>query len=188
MTDHNIGIRVGAAGNQAAQILSGSWRALADGSLTREQLVELHADLAADILQSLETLQGSVGLATAFPGTTVATPAEAAPFQQAAQAVQSFQQAAPAAAPSNVVQGPWGQQAGPAPQAPGTQQSKADQEWSQLFANPAGFYDNRGNKRNPNSPDFRAKQGDLGLWLNGKFGPAPQWVLDRLQGGFGPVQ
>ena len=204
MTDQNIGIRVGAVSNQAANILSGSWRALADGTLTEAQLIELHGDIAKGLLQNAQDLEASFGLATHL-GATAASPQEAAAFQPQQQAPQ--QGFTPA---NNVVQAPFGQQEPqaqfgpttrvtaqpvqqgqnfqPATAAPGTGGSKADNEWMALFNSPGDFYDNRQDKRSPNGPDFKHKQSGDGLWLNGKFGPAPQWVLDRLQGGFGPVQ
>lgn len=192
--DYNIGLRTGAASNQAAEVLSGAWRLVADGKLTLEQLVETHFTLAEGFFQNANTIQAAVGVAQAFPGTTVAPqqafqPAPQPQPQQAPQPQGGF-------APANVVQGGFGQQQpAAAPQqnfqaAPGVQGGggKADAEWMELFNNPSGFYDNRTSKRTPNSPDFRAKQGETALWLNGKYGPAPQWVFDRLQGGAGPVQ
>lgn len=193
MTDQNTGLRVGAACNQASEVLSGSWRLLSDGTLTHEQLIEIHRELAEGFAKNADTIQAAYGIATAFPGTTAVPQQE---FQQAApQAPQGG--FTPANQPQgNVAQGPWGQQAPQqaAPQgqnfqaAPGVQGSKADQEWQALFNNPSGFYDNRQDKKSPNGPDFKNKQSGDGLWLNGKFGPAPQWVFDRLQGGYGPVQ
>lgn len=188
--DHSIGIRTGAASNQAAEVLSGAWRLVADGKVTIEQLVEIHFTLAEGFFKNANAIQNAAGVAQAFPGTTVAAPAEAQAFQPAPQ--PAFTPAN--AQPTNVIQAPFGQAApAPAPAfqaAPGVQAggSKADAEWMELFNNPNGFYDNRQSKRTPQSPDFRAKQGDTALWLNGKYGPAPQWVFDRLQGGFGPVQ
>jgi hypothetical protein len=186
--DQNIGLRTGAASNQAAEVLSGAWRLVADGKLSLEQLIETHFTLAEGFFKNANTIQAASGIAQAFPGTTAVAPQE---FNPAPQAPFQPQQQAPAFAPANVVQAPFGQQAqGGFQAAPGVQAagSKTDQDWQQLFNNPNGFYDNRTSKRTPSSPDFKAKQGDLALWLNGKYGPAPQWVFDRLQGGMGPVQ
>lgn len=191
--DYNIGVRTGAASNQAAEVLSGAWRLVADGKLTVEGLIETHFQLAEGFFKNANTIQAASGVAQAFPGTTT-VPQET--FQQPAPQVQAPVQPQGGFTPANVVQGGFGQQQpAAAPQqgfqaAPGAQGggSKADAEWMELFNNPSGFYDNRQSKRTPNSPDFRAKQGDTALWLNGKYGPAPQWVFDRLQGGFGPVQ
>ena len=188
--EHNIGLRTGAACNQAAEVLQGAWRAIADGKVTAEQCVALHAELAEGFFKNANTIQATVQVAQAFPGTTQ-VPQEAP--QQPAPGPQGFGGGQPA----NVVQGGFGgQQAAPQqPQgqnfqpAPGAQQGGGDDaKWMELFNNPSGFYDNRTSKRTPNSPDFRAKQGETALWLNGKYGPAPQWVFDRLQGGAGPVQ
>ena len=206
MTD-NIGLRTGAAANQAAEVLSGAWRLIADGKATAEQLVELHFTLAEGFFKNANTIQAASGVAQAFPGTTQASPAEAQGFapqtatqgfsQQVSQAFTPANQPGPfEGGQPNVVQAPFGQQAPqqqgqnfqPAPGAQAQGGSKVDQEWMALFNDPNGFYDNRTSKRTPNSPDFRQKQGDIALWLNGKYGPAPQWVFDRLQGGGGPVQ
>jgi hypothetical protein len=200
----DIGIRIGAAGTQAALVLEGAWRAIADGKATVDQISEIYADLTANFVQTMNDLETSVGLVQAFPGTTVASPQETQAFQQAAAAAPNpfasaagaFAQAAPQAAPGpfdNVAQFPQQpqvafQQAVQAPAAAPGVGHKDDAAWAKLFQNPGGFYDNRTSKKTPASPDFREKQGDTALWLNGKFGPAPQWVFDRLQGGFGPFQ
>lgn len=200
------GMRVGAAANQAATILTGAVRLLADGTLSVDQLIEVHGQLAEGFLKNMQDLQGTLSVAEAFPGTQVQQATQAPAFGQQAPA-----QAAPGPfdggqasqggfTPANVVQAPFGQQAAvqAAVQgqgqnfqaAPGVQQggSKTDQEWMALFSNPKGFYDNRQDKKSPQGPDFKNKDTGDGLWLNGKYGPAPQWVLDRLQGGYGPVQ
>lgn len=59
--------------------------------------------------------------------------------------------------------------------------SKKDAAWRDYFANPGNYYDNRVDKRNPAGPDFKSKTTGDGLWLGGKY-PAPQWVLDKLNG------
>lgn len=52
----------------------------------------------------------------------------------------------------------------------------AAQLWQEYGANPEAFWDNRGSKRNPNSPDFVHKVTRAGLWLDsappGMFAPA----------------
>lgn len=202
--DYNLGLRVGAACNQAAEVLSGSWRLLSDATLTEDQLIELHLQLAEGFMKNAATIQAATTIAQAFPGTTQVPAQDPGPFPAQQQAAPQGFPPANNVAPTNVAQGPWPQQQAPAPQqqqqyasqgqnfqpAPGVQSggSKTDQEWMALFNNPSGFYDNRQSKKTPNSPDFRQKNGDIALWLNGKFGPAPQWVFDRLQGGYGPVQ
>jgi hypothetical protein len=190
--DYAIGQRTGAAANQAASVLTGSFRLLADGTLTVDQLVQIHLQLAEGFFKNMETIQAAQSIADAFPGTT------AVPQQAFAQAAPAPAQQAPAFTPANVAQGPWPAQQQAAVQAavqgqnfqaaPGVGGNKADQEWMALFNNPSGFYDNRQDKKSPGAPDFKNKQSGDGLWLNGKFGSAPQWVFDRLQGGFGPVQ
>jgi hypothetical protein len=199
--EYAVGQRIGAAGNQAATVLQGSWRAIADGTATAKQIAEIYGDLVAEFAEAMATVQAAYGISEAFPGTTVATQQEwtqqqAAPEHQ--QAPQAFQPQQPGPfGGGNVVPFPQQQQQAfpqqqgqnfqPAP-VPGGQPSKTDQDWMALFNNPGSFYDNRNNKRSTGSPDFKQKQGDVALWLNGKFGPAPQWVFDRLQGGQGPVQ
>ena len=203
MTYHNIGLRIGAACNQAAEALSGSWRLLADGTLTHEQLSDIHAELATAFFENASALQAAQGVAEAFPGTTVASPADMYEQYGAQAAPQAPQAFTPAAQPGpfdsgqqNVVQAPFGQQA-PQQQGQNFQPQQApgssnpdDAKWQALFSNPNGYYDNRQDKRNPNGPDFKPKNGTPGeaLWLKGKYGNAPQWVFDRLQGGYGPVQ
>jgi hypothetical protein len=63
----------------------------------------------------------------------------------------------------------------------GAGSGKADQAWKAYFADPGSYYDNRTDKRNPNSPDFKHKVTGEGLWLNGKY-PAPNWVQSALAG------
>lgn len=194
MTDSNTGLRVGAACNQAAEVLGGAWRLLAEGKVTTEQLIQMHLDLAEGFIKNANTIQAAASVGEAFPGTTQ-VPQQA--FQPQQQAPQPQQAPGPfdggGFTPANVVQAPFGQQQAPQGQnfqpAPGAGGgSKVDQEWQALFNNPSGYYDNRQDKKSPNGPDFKNKQTGDGLWLNGKYGPAPQWVLDRLQGGYGPVQ
>jgi len=194
--DYSIGLRTGAASNQAAEVLSGAWRLVADGKLTLEQLVETHFTLAEGFFKNANTIQAAANVGQAFPGTTAVPQQQFQPQAPAPGPFDGGQASQGGFVPANVVQGNFGPQQQPAaaPQtqgfqaAPGTGGSKVDQEWMELFNNPNGFYDNRQSKRTPNSPDFRAKQGETALWLNGKYGPAPQWVFDRLQGGMGPVQ
>ena len=52
-----------------------------------------------------------------------------------------------------------------------------DNKWQQYFENPGNYFDNRFDKRNPRSPDFKHKgAGGEGLWLDG----APEWVKQQL--------
>jgi hypothetical protein len=90
--------------------------------------------------------------------------------------------AAPAPAyqqPSNVVSMPQAAPAAPAP-IPGA----ADGDpavaalWADYFANPSGWWDNRGNKKNPKGPDFKRKDGGQGLWVSDKKNPS--WVASRI--------
>jgi hypothetical protein len=194
--EYTTGVRIGASCNQAAEVLSGSWRLLAEGKLTAEQLIGIHLELAEGFHKNAETIHAAQGIATAFPGTQAVAQPAAFPQQAAAPAPAPVQPQG-GFTPANVVQGQFGQQQpAAAPQAfqpaPGAQPagaSKTDQDWMALFNNPSGFWDNRQSKKTPDSPDFRQKNnGPISLWLNGKYGPAPQWVLDRLQGGYGPVQ
>jgi hypothetical protein len=72
---------------------------------------------------------------------------------------------------------------GPAPaQIPGATSgggSKKDAQWQAYFASPGDYYDNRQNKKNPASPDFKHRTTGEALWLGGRY-PAPAWVLARL--------
>lgn len=58
-------------------------------------------------------------------------------------------------------------------------------KWQALFdswngSEFVGWYDNRGNKLSDASPDFKNKTTDEGLWLDGKFGRAPEAVFQAL--------
>ena len=162
MADNNTGLRVGAAGGQAASVLTG---AIAAG-MTVEQVVKLHGDLTADFVSNMETIQGSLEqgasvqqaaamVGQAFPGTTTVP---ATQFQAAAPVVQ----AQPAAIPGV---------------ADGDAQVAAI--WQEFFADPSKFWDNRSDKRNPRAPDFKNKDnGDKALWLQDKKNPS--WVGQQL--------
>lgn len=166
------GLRVGAASNQAALVLQGAWRGLADGSLTVAQVTEMHADLTADFVQTMSTLESAIGLAQAFPGTVQAAPVVA---QTAAQYVaevtapvaQGFAPQNPFAGQQAVVTqtGPFDnvsqfpmqpqvafqQQVVQPAQAPGIvpmSGGKDDVAWQKFFADPTAWYDNRQDKAN----------------------------------------
>lgn len=56
-----------------------------------------------------------------------------------------------------------------------------------LIANPGDWYNNVGDSRatsgGGSGPDFKFKDDDAkvgSLYLNGKYGPAPKWVFDKL--------
>lgn len=77
--------------------------------------------------------------------------------------------------------------AAPAPQAPAqtpipgaTSDQGTDAKWASYFANPQDYYDNRRDKKSAGSPDFKHKRTGEALWLDGKYGSAPQWVLNKL--------
>lgn len=156
------GIRIGAAGNQAATVLAGIGQ-----GLTADQLADLYADLTSKFVDVMNALQDGQ---TVTPNNVVQIPT---------------QQAAPAAVPAPAVapQAP----APPAAPIPGATDGDPETEalWREFFANPADFWDNRGNKRNPNSPDFSHKTKKLpgknfgpGLWVNDKKNPS--WVSQAL--------
>lgn len=160
MTDSNLGIRVGAAGNQAASVLQG---AIAAGK-TFDEVVKMHGDLTAAFFENLDTLQVALGsaasatalVANAFPGTTTVPAAAVAPVAPAPATP------APAAIPGA---------------ADGDPQVAA--LWQEFFADPSRFWDNRGSKRNPKAPDFKNKDnGDKALWLQDKKNPS--WVGQQL--------
>lgn len=58
--------------------------------------------------------------------------------------------------------------------------------WEDLFAHPGDWWDNRNDSRatinGGNGPDFRFKNDKevKGLFLNGRYGPAPAWVFEKL--------
>jgi len=201
-------IRIGAAANQAAQVLSGIWRAIADGSITTADVVTMHGDLTADFVRNMDTLETAGGLATQM-GAVAATPEEASGFPPVPSFIQPAEMApvapvapvqavpAVAAAPAPV-QGFATVQAAPGAAGPVTTTQVApmpgvalteDQKWQKFFADPSAFYDNRQDKINgqtaqgrpvkPSSPDFKHKTEDMALWLTGKY-PAPEWVQQQF--------
>jgi hypothetical protein len=81
--------------------------------------------------------------------------------------------------PSNVV--PISSGPAPVPGVASGSNSSDEAKWQRYFANPSGYYDNRGNKTNPKSPDFKAKVGGRdaeALWINSKG--TPGWVYARF--------
>ncbi|HEX7099321.1 MAG TPA: hypothetical protein VF377_08760 [Acidimicrobiia bacterium] len=64
--------------------------------------------------------------------------------------------------------------------------SNEEARWRDLFAHPDDWWNNtkdpRASINGGKGPDFRYKHDDNvpGLWLKGKFGPAPAWVFERL--------
>lgn len=54
--------------------------------------------------------------------------------------------------------------------------SKGDESWNDLLQNPAKWWDNRLDKKNPKGPDFKHKDTGEALWLRG----SPSWVLPKL--------
>ncbi|KAK9274540.1 hypothetical protein L1049_021789 [Liquidambar formosana] len=53
---------------------------------------------------------------------------------------------------------------------------KGDESWKNLVENPDKWWDNRSNKINEKSPDFKHKDTREGLWLS----DSPTWVLSKL--------
>lgn len=51
--------------------------------------------------------------------------------------------------------------------------------WQAFFANPLDWWDNRKNKKNPKSPDFKHKDTGEALWLDSKYNPP--WVKSQLE-------
>lgn len=65
------------------------------------------------------------------------------------------------------------------PQAAQGQLQSAEDKWNDLFTNYNGWFDNRTNKRNPKSPDFKKKGPiDVALWLSSR--DTPVWVKDEI--------
>ncbi|KAG6790419.1 hypothetical protein POTOM_006572 [Populus tomentosa] len=57
-----------------------------------------------------------------------------------------------------------------------TKQQKEEECWKDLVENPHKWWDNRVDKKNPKSPDFKHKETGEGLWLD----TSPAWVLPKL--------
>lgn len=62
-----------------------------------------------------------------------------------------------------------------------------EEQWKDVFDNPSHWWDNRSNKINPKSPDYRHKFSGNPLWINSRF--TPPWVQERLEEreGFPPL-
>lgn len=53
--------------------------------------------------------------------------------------------------------------------------------WRRYFNDPKAFWDNRRDKKNPKSPDFKLKDdGDQALWISDPYHKNPSWVATRL--------
>ena len=170
MTDTDIQIRTGAAGNQAARVLEGAWRAIADGKVTQEQIGEIHGFLTAEFFSNMSTISSSALLVTHAGAAPVqGFVPQPNPYPTPPQ-VQEVQFAPQGFAPANNVV-PF-QQHAPA-QAPGTAVDKTTAAWQRYFANPAGYYDNRQDKKSPAGPDFKSKYGNAPDWVWAQLGYQP---------------
>ena len=49
--------------------------------------------------------------------------------------------------------------------------------WLDYKAHPERFWDNRGDKRNPRSPDFKHRDSGQGLWLDSYN--RPNWITEQ---------
>lgn len=174
-----IGIRVGAAANQAATVIAHQAR---NGDMDSDQVAELHMELTTRFLENMTAVQaiGEFG-ATPVPN-RAEVPAQGAPAASQSNVVPFTPPgtpdpaAHPAAAPAPA----------PAPSPiPGAATMSDDEAlWREYFADPSQWYDNRTSKQNPKQPDFKhkTKKGsngyNLGLWVSGKGTPA--WVAQGL--------
>lgn len=183
MTSTNIGQRIGAAGNQAAIVLTGA----AAAGVSAEQIVKLHGDLTADFVKNMETIQEGLEAAVQVqPVPQFGFPQEAAPLQpqaivpNGAAMIQNAFAGTQAATPAEVQQH-FGQTAQVPAAIPGVADGDAQVAalWQEFFQDPSKFWDNRRDKRNPRAPDFKNKDnGDKALWLNDKKNPS--WVAQQL--------
>lgn len=165
--DHQRQVRIGQAINLAWQY------ALLSGSVTNpEDVAALTQEVVPITLSLIEAVQDGA----------VNTVAEVTAVQQVMQAFPGAE-IIPIRPPQS--------QPPPTPQpapVPGASSGRDDALWQEYFQDPTAWWDNRDSKRSPAAADFahKVKRNDkgypLGLWLNGKFGSAPQWVLDRLAG------
>jgi hypothetical protein len=151
-------------------------------NLTEEQILGAFGTLQKGIfdrtfaLAEGSTAQAVEQLTQAFPGAQV-VPTAAPPA-----ATQ------PAVAPVVDVATPPAPAASPAPAA-AAPSNDTEALWRDYFGNPTGWWDNRGDKTNPNAPDFKKKvdrnasadekKNAPALWLNGKV-PTPVWVKQAL--------
>lgn len=192
MTSTNIGQRIGAAGNQAAIVLTGA----AAAGVSADQIVKLHGDLTADFVKNMETIQEGLEAAVQVqPVPQFGFPQESAPLQpqaivpNGAAMIQNAFAGTQAATPAEVQQH-FGQAAQVPAAIPGAVDGDAEKRakvaalWQEFFQDPSKFYDNRYDKKHPQGPDFKHKdkkndkgQG-LGLWRNDRLNP--DWVAPQL--------
>ena len=167
----DAGIRIGAAGNQAAQMLHGI---ATRGDLTMDQISGFYSELVSNLVDVMNALEA---------GQPSATPVAQA-FEQAFPNTTVVEQPHLAAVPAPVAAAP---AAAAPPAVPGVAQNPEEELWKAFFADPSAWYDNRFDKKNPNGPDFKSKtipqpdnpQYKAGLWIGGRTQPA--WVGPQLE-------
>jgi hypothetical protein len=172
MNDRDIAIRIGAAGNQAANVLSG----LVTPDTQMDYIAGVYEHLLGEFVRIMNTAEAEMLVEAAMPGTTqVPTQTNVIPFTPPATAAPAPAAPAPAPAPAPV----------PVPGA-GDGDARLDALWREFFADPSQWYDNRRDKRTPNSPDFKHKtkktpdgKYNLGLYADDKKNPS--WVADGLR-------
>lgn len=179
MDNRQVPITVGQSFNIAAQIVT-SDPEFVPGPGTIGEIAVLASSLADVILDAQSEAEQKFATNTvqaAFPGTQQVASVTPLPTA-AAYPVHQPQQAAPQAEPFSAQ--PQQYQAAPAA-IPGTSDGDPATAalWVEYFNNPAAWWDNRGNKRNPRAPDFKHRDNpDKALWIVGKKNPS--WVSARL--------
>jgi len=89
--------------------------------------------------------------------------------------VPTFGGSAGSAGPGGAAAGAPGGGFTPSPQPPLSPEAR----WTQFFAQPTQYWDNRDNKRNPRAPDFKHKDSGEALWIDSR--DTPPWVADSLR-------
>lgn len=171
---YESGVRTGAAGNQAAMVLQGIG---ARGDLSTDQIGDLYADLIHQFVTAMDAAEAGLGQLGATP---------VSPHPQQIPAAAPAYQALAAVPPL---------QAAPAAPAPAPMPGVADGDpqlhalWTQFFADPSAWYDNRASKQNPKAPDFKAKNipEPGGGSYNGKPNMAGLWIADKKNPSWVPM-
>lgn len=169
--DAQIGVQV--AAKIAADVVLRSYQG--DEAPSIDRMVGDFVSTLDLVSEALLGKMGEQGVVAAFPGSTIGP--DLAPVIQIPTPANQVAQA--------VAQHPSSQ---PAP-IPGAG-DETDLLWREYFADPSSFWDNRNDKRSPNSPDFahktkkNAKGYAAGLYLpeNDRFKKNPSWVASALRG------
>lgn len=176
LSEKDMQIIQNSAGRDAAVILAGIYtggtKTVGDlGALDPSEVANVTSSYRALQAQFAEILTGAIQVETSV-----------------AAVVEKFPGAETVAAP----QAPQQPSARSVPGADTDDEHPKAYLWKELYADmaynggkPENWWDNRHDKKGPNSPDFKQKKGtgDEALWLNGKWNAAPGWFRQYLASG-----